>query len=82
MNIKALFSPYLYFICTYFVIIFYIYPELTTVNRCVKSPLHFENIMETVQKMAWSLRQLQLWLASYEKCENKAIVLMVRVSAL
>ena len=35
---------------TYFLVIFYIYPKLTTVNRCVKLPRHFENNVEKRQK--------------------------------
>ena len=46
MNAMALFSPFLCFIFIYFVVIFYIHPELTTVNRCVKSSRHFENNLE------------------------------------
>ena len=46
----ALISPYLNIIFTYFVVIFYIFPELTTVNRCVKSPRHFENNVVKRQK--------------------------------
>ena len=50
MNAMALFPPYVYFIFTYFVVIFYIYPELTTVKRSVKSPHQFENNVEKRQK--------------------------------
>ena len=46
LELYALFPPYMYFIFIYFVVIFYIYPELTTVNRSVKSPCHFENNVE------------------------------------
>ena len=61
MNAMALFSPYLNIIFTYFVVIFYIYPELTIVNRCVKSPRPFENNVEKRQeKMSQPLRQSRL----------------------
>ena len=45
-SIVTLYVFYLNLFCSYF----YLYPELTTVNRSVKSPRHFKNNVENRQK--------------------------------
>ena len=75
MTAMALISPYLNIIFTYFVVIFYIFPELTTVNRCVKSQRRRKKCLGRYFSRGWD------WLVM-KKVKNKAIVFTVRVSAL